>query len=456
VLGADSQSVPIGKTSLGTIVEVFGYRWGTEDYSMRGEVQRAGYVPGGGHLHTVRTGLAEGNSVAGMSGGPIFDPQRMLVVGIQHGEEIRSGGLCYVHLIEHAYRNWGALKEQNPPISKLFNRSRLQHSIEQSIFLKRRLQLLEQRDVPESTAVRRDFHKITALRWKYIEAKADSARDLYHEILSEVGDGKAGFRFYSILGEPLSGKSTLLRRLGYDLACKGGLVLYVLEPKDADLWNQVVEFTDLVDETIYVLLDDILDDREAFNAFDKFAIVAAEEGLSIAVIVSSLRNRTVQKNLEHLSRAGVPILSRHLELTDGDKSEILRNLKIDPLSVDTQSFGQLMAIPRLYPFLVQIREVLEHASLGAGELIPAEALEERRLGRLLDQQARLHAAYKYVAFVHRHNITLPLSVFQKLENGKFADALHLEGCSDWIFEPEDQDQNYPAIQTAHWALASTH
>ncbi|MEW6086962.1 MAG: methyltransferase domain-containing protein, partial [bacterium] len=66
------------------------------------------------------------------------------------------------------------------------------------------------------------FHLIVPLTWNYIAVHSDTQRDLYSDIVKTMHTATA--KFICIYGQPLSGKSTLMRRVGYDLASEFKMV----------------------------------------------------------------------------------------------------------------------------------------------------------------------------------------------------------------------------------------
>jgi len=309
-----------------------------------------------------------------------------------------------------------------------------------SIDLRNPVEVVKKKDIQGSVAQKKEFHKIVSLEWNYIEGRADSKRDLYEEIWPELQKNRDAFCFFCILGDALSGKSTFMRRLGYDLACEGKPVLHVLEGQfRSDIWDHMAEHYELVNEPIYLLLDDAFDSKESFRVLKKLANEASEQGIDITVIATSQQSPAAQRALGDLRKMGLPALSKELKLTTGDKNRILSNVGLDCLSIRSRPLERLMGINQFYGFLAQIRELLEGTAFQPSEAIPSETLEERRLKRTRSSQERLYEVYKYICFVYRYKILIPLSLIQNIEDRRYSDILDLKWRTNLIFESELQD-----------------
>ncbi|MEW6087117.1 MAG: hypothetical protein AB1498_02285, partial [bacterium] len=78
-------------------------------------------------------------------------------------------------------------------------------------------------------------------------------------------------KFICIYGQPLSGKSTLMRRVGYDLASEFKMVLYVYKGNNRpEIWDNLIKFCEIVNEEIFLLIDDIFENDIAFSSMMHF------------------------------------------------------------------------------------------------------------------------------------------------------------------------------------------
>lgn len=330
---------------------------------------------------------------------------------------------------------------------------KLKEFMNQSEDLKNYLGVIEKKDVEASVEQKQKFHSIVPLSWDYIIASADSKRDVYDEIWPEVQNEKQEFRFFLIYGEPLSGKSTLMRRIGFDLVCQNRIVLQALDVLHVDkIWNRIPKFFDFLSSPICILIDDIFDNDESFKILRGLLNEGAYQDIGITIIGTAILSPFVQRRLNDLHKTGCPTFSKEIKLTDGDKQRILKNVDLDPYSIDNRSLQRLMAINRFYTFLAQA-QLAKGIQFQTSEMIPSETAEEWRLKKLMEQQPRLYEAYKYICFVNRFNVAIPLSIIQKIENSEFSDLLDIKGHEDWVFKSETHDPHIPVLEAAHWFLA---
>ncbi|WP_257456105.1 trypsin-like peptidase domain-containing protein [Archangium lipolyticum] len=110
------ECVPLGSAKPDTEVRLFGYRMGfTDGYRITGTLRPGQNLHSFGMVYNLETSLPGGSTVGGMSGAPVFDPRRKVVVGIQHGEEEKGPSTTYIHPIEVAYETWPDLNRIAPP-----------------------------------------------------------------------------------------------------------------------------------------------------------------------------------------------------------------------------------------------------------------------------------------------------------------------------------------------------
>ena len=99
-------------------------------------------------------------------------------------------------------------------------------------------------------------------RWAAVEASLDLRRDMQDTILSDIilGDeGEIGFKFYAIKGHAGSGKSVLLQRVAWEAALGFDRLCLYLEPNGDLSFDALQELSKVVDERIYLFIDDVGD-----------------------------------------------------------------------------------------------------------------------------------------------------------------------------------------------------
>src|SRR5262249_51802998 len=102
------------ESQLASQVWLFGYRRGYSDgYRVHGTLRLGQNLNDVGMVYNLETSLPDRSSVGGMSGAPVVDPKRALVVGIQYGEEDAGPAISYVHPIEKVYVTWPTLAMVN-------------------------------------------------------------------------------------------------------------------------------------------------------------------------------------------------------------------------------------------------------------------------------------------------------------------------------------------------------
>lgn len=187
---ADEQIRPVDYVLLGlaemdTEVRSYGYRKGSEGYRMTGTLRPGQFFAKVGEVYNFETNMPGNSYVDGMSGAPVFDPKRGVVLGMQYGQEEEGPAISYVHPIEKVYKSWHELETKNAATL-----------------------LAKLRELEDSTnQVLEDFHE-GKLAIPYPEREADEA---IRRQLVDLPAFQAGF--WIVIGEAGIGKSTLLLRL---------------------------------------------------------------------------------------------------------------------------------------------------------------------------------------------------------------------------------------------------
>jgi hypothetical protein len=113
----EGKVLPLGRAPRKDIrVRAFGFRrdWpGGGGFTANGMLRYGQRMEGAGPVDTFETELPPGSSLAGMSGCPIFDPERAIVVGIQHAEEEKGPSISYVHTLDQIVGSWPDLLPSN-------------------------------------------------------------------------------------------------------------------------------------------------------------------------------------------------------------------------------------------------------------------------------------------------------------------------------------------------------
>lgn len=303
-------------------------------------------------------------------------------------------------------------------------------------------------------ASKRKFHSIVPLTWNYIVHQADTRRDLYSEIIKALrAENGSTPKFISITGQPLSGKSTLMRRIGYNLASESKTVLHI--PKGNNhpiIWNNLAKYYEIVNRKVFLLVDDIFENDSAFAAMMRFLAEDFEQEYNITILGTAVSNDRLKRRLADIERTEVSVHTTELQFTENEKRQILNNLDIDELSIDSRAHEKLMAINKFYSFLMHASLISQDES-GSTAGIHSESVEEWRLKDLKKHQPRLFEAYKYICFAHKHKLSFPASLIQRVEGSNFSDILELRGRHDWIFDVKNKYSQVSSLESAHWYLS---
>jgi tetratricopeptide (TPR) repeat protein len=310
------------------------------------------------------------------------------------------------------------------------------------------------------------FHYLKrSLRWSYIVEGADTSRSLYAVLWPILVEPATTPRLICIIGEPLSGKSTLMWRFGYDLHLHGRNVLQVSDV-DKSLWGRLAALTNQSTQDVVLLVDDIFEDERITGALLRFFESATSAASHVTILATAISDNHAMQALADLRREGVSVWNEHVILTATDKEAFLRDTSYDKAAYPTfWDDRNLARIDKFHTLAATVREIdegnLRIEEISAG-FVP-ETLEARRLERLRNNQPRLWSAYKYVAFCFRFKIAIPLSVLMRLEDFNFYDIEELEGADAYLSLYDSFPSGrgittlrYRVITSQHWKLAETH
>ena len=106
------------------------------------------------------------------------------------------------------------------------------------------------------------FYRGLSPIWSAVDANLDVRRDVENTIISDTiledpSDGRP--RFYAIKGHAGSGKSVLLQRIAWEAAIAYGKLCLYMRPHGAMSFEALAELAKVVDERIYLFVDDAAD-----------------------------------------------------------------------------------------------------------------------------------------------------------------------------------------------------
>ncbi|MEA5480573.1 SUMF1/EgtB/PvdO family nonheme iron enzyme [Pseudanabaena galeata UHCC 0370] len=120
-------------------VLIFGYRKDYDSgYLLYGTLRRGQKLNEVGEVLNIETNMPDNSSTQGMSGSPVYNEKKNVVVGIQYAQDPLGPSISYVHPINKASISWKELLEKN---STAFT-----ENVEITTLIKRKKVLEEQRE----------------------------------------------------------------------------------------------------------------------------------------------------------------------------------------------------------------------------------------------------------------------------------------------------------------------
>lgn len=138
----------------------------------------------------------------------------------------------------------------------------------------REFDYVQPEDFPSGKAVRSLFFEGAEPTWDDIRANVDAQRQVTLEFLSAIKSAEQGISSFVIVGQAGSGKSTIMRRLAYELAREGAAVYFSRSAQLLDE-NRLCNFLRSVgNRHIFLFVDDAI---FHFDAIDQIALKLPEE-----------------------------------------------------------------------------------------------------------------------------------------------------------------------------------
>ena len=116
--------------------------------------------------------------------------------------------------------------------------------------------------MPTDTLAPALFYKGFSIPWAAIEGDLDVQRDVQDTVLSDAilsDQGEKSCTFYMVKGHAGSGKSILLQRIAWEAAVSFGKLCLYLEPHGELSIESLQELCRVIDERIYLFVDDVGD-----------------------------------------------------------------------------------------------------------------------------------------------------------------------------------------------------
>jgi len=295
-----------------------------------------------------------------------------------------------------------------------------------------------------------DFYQGAKPSLEYIAGDADIERDALREVYDRVRIPVLGVQLYCIVGEPGSGKSTLMLRIGYELARNGNRVFRIMATgHESSLWSWYVmeNLFSIVKKPFYVLVDDIFRDRNVIEELDELNKVIKSNGSSMTVIATSRLNEYPLK-----IRAKIHIERMELgKVSDRERRHALQKVDIDENSLSREERIKLEKADRM---LVLMIILARGQPLKDIEVILDDALE-----RVKESDPIVYEAYRYICFIHRYDLATPLTLIERLPQfrgvWKRKGAYGLIDKKDYfpMVKQPGQESLYPVLLSYHSLLA---
>lgn len=251
-----------------------------------------------------------------------------------------------------------------------------------------------------------DFYQGDKPSLEYIAADADIERDVFKDVYGKVCASAPGVQLHCIVGEPGSGKSTLMLRIGYELARDGNRVFRIMATAhESGLWSWYVmeKLSSIAKKPFYVLVDDIFRDKNVIEELDELNKVLRSNGSSMTIIATSRLS-------EYPLRMRAKIHIERIELgkvSDTEKRRALQKVGIDENSLSREERTKLEKADRM---LVLMIVLARGPPLKDIEFILDKALE--RVGDPKEGDPIVYEAYKYICFVHQYDLATPLTLIE--------------------------------------------
>ena len=300
----------------------------------------------------------------------------------------------------------------------------------------------------DSLADPRLFYRGFSPTWSAVDANLDVRRDVENTIvadaiLEEASDVRP--RFYAIKGHAGSGKSVLLQRVAWEAAITYGKLCLYLRPHGAISFESLAELAKIVDERIYLFVDDAADHvPQTLLLLEK----AARSSIPLTVFVAERIN---QWNM------ACPDLAPYLE----DEFEV-RYLSAKEIDGLLALLERNQALFRLEQFSEEERraEFLDRA--GRQLLV---ALHEATLGKpfediIADEYAEIRpdtakSIYLGVCFLNRYNVSVRAGIVSRVYGVGFTEFKQkfFQPLESLVFSRYDQRTRDYVYETRHPHIA---
>ena len=261
---------------------------------------------------------------------------------------------------------------------------------------------------------RRTFYRGYSPRWSATDANLDVRRDIEDSILSDavLEEGEAGgTSFHVIKGHAGSGKSVLLQRVAWEAATTFQKLCLYLQPHGTLSFDALTELSQVVDERIYVFVDDVGDHiLQVLRVLEQ----ARQTSLRLTIVAAE---RTNEWNMTCTDLE--PFLADEFEvryLTTKEIDQLLALLEENNALFRLQNFSQEERRAELVDKAGrQLLVALHEATLGK----PFEDIIADEYAEITPQAAQL--IYLGVCFLNRYNVPVRAGIINRVYGVRFTD-----------------------------------
>jgi len=262
--------------------------------------------------------------------------------------------------------------------------------------------------------------------WRVIASDGDIRRVQEKDILEEASKNKEKFGIICVVAEPGAGKTTVTRRVAYELFRKNQLVIRF--PNDnPNLWHKLPQLAEHIGHHFYVLIDDIFRNQYFVKVLEE-----TEENLPVTVLATSRSAEYYEGRLRNAIR------KIELRLSEEEKDSLLKKMgkSYEQLAPEVQKQFRETDL-----FLVLAMVLTKGKGFDDIILDIIRSLVEGDT-RYPSEPDKLTVAYRYVCFSHSYGLAIPEKLLESLDDkGRFSKILE-KPRSRGVFYEESQP-SYP-------------
>jgi len=244
--------------------------------------------------------------------------------------------------------------------------------------------------------------------WRVIASDGDIRRVQEKDILEETSKNKDRFGIICVVAEPGAGKTTVARRVAYELFRQNQLVIRF--PNDnPNVWHKLPQLAEHIGHHFYILIDDMFRNQYFVKVLEE-----TEENLPVTVLATSRLAEYHEGRLRNVIR------KIELRLSAEEKDSLLRKMgkSYEQLTPEVQKHFREADL-----FLVLGMVLTKGKGFDDIILDIIRSLVEGDT-RYPAEPDKLAIAYRYVCFSHSYGLAIPEKLLESLDDrGRFSKIL---------------------------------